>query len=1084
MSPQIELSTFLRAIERRWRWLMGLHAVAAAAFGASLVCAALAAAAWLLDPPSTALLVMALAASLAAMVWIVRALRPAMRAPEPARLARYVEERRPEFEDALVTAVQVRHGDHAFARAIVADAAIQARGVAPSSIVGRGELQRAAGRGAAACALLLVTGGASLGTLERAFDAARVRLFPSRISIEVEPGDARVVQGQAVRLRARISGLPASLDPDPIVDLRAGSSSKREPMRTDGAAFVFTVPDVSTTFSYAISAAGVRSPEYTVTVLRRPALQGIDVSYEYPAYTGMPARDERDGGDIYAPAGTRVTVRVRADKPLNAAALRFGERTLALGAGATESVREARFTVDRDGSYRMDLVDTDGLRSAPSSEYFVQVTDDRPPEVRILRPEHDRQVTPLEEVEVEASAEDDYRLSGLELVYAVGGRPETVVPLDRGGGPSLAGGHLLFLEELGVRPGDMVRAYARAREARRGGREARSEMLLLEVMPFDQQFALAQSQSDGGGGRGGDLDSLIQAEKNILNGTWNLLRRAAAGRSEADITALAGAQRELRARTQMMAGRGGGDNPMARAAAAMGRAEEALQRKQLQEAVPQEMEALSQLGRALAENRRREVSQQRGGGGGGGNRSSQDLSALFDRELLRQQQTNYENRQSASSEQRQESESDLQKRVRELARRQDELARSQRQLAAQRLSDEERRRQLERLTREQEELRQRAEQLARDLQRGQRGEQGREQSERLREAAEEMRAATGDLRRQDPQSASDRGSRAAERLRGAEEQAAGGSGQTSSAGELQLEARQLAEAQRRVERQQAAAGGSETADRQALAEEQGRLADRAQRLERAARELSGRGADQRQRQAAAQASRALQRERVAERMRENAEALRGAERSRAGSNAPTPQEGASTGAAGSPRPAKTPAQTPGGELSSALERVARGLGAATDAETQRIAEELARNRAARERLEEMARRLERAQRDGNAEAQGDLRRELQRAEQMLRQLQQAGRPDSGTGETTPEQHEWSTSAPGLESFKQDFARWEQLKRNLSLALEQRDLALARKLRGGTDPNGVNAGSVEGLPEEYRARVARYFEALARAGKRP
>ncbi len=113
-----------------------------------------------------------------------------------------------------------------------------------------------------------------------------------------------------------------------------------------------------------------------------------------------------------------------------------------------------------------------------------------------------------------------------------------------------------------------------------------------------------------------------------------------------------------------------------------------------------------------------------------------------------------------------------------------------------------------------------------------------------------------------------------------------------------------------------------------------------------------------------------------------------------------------------------------------------------------------------------------------------MRRELQRAEQMLRDLQQRGdRPESGTGRSTPEPHEWSRSAPGLESFKQDFTRWEQLKREITLALERRDLSLARQLkRGGTED--VNAGSVEELPDAYRARVSKYFEALARAGRRP
>lgn len=1068
MSPQLEISTFLAAIRKRWRWLAALRAGSSAVAGVAVALGVLALAVRLARPTADAVMAIAVLAMAAAIAWVVRAVRPTMAVVDDSHLARLVEERRPEFEDALVAAVHVRDGGHAFAPAILADAAVRAREVDPSSIVRSSDLRRAAGRGLAACGLLLVTGGASLAPLERAVNAAWMRLFPSRVALAVEPGDTRIVAGRSLTLRARVTGVPAGFDASPFVTIESSTRPGRQAMRRDSESYVLTLPSVTDSFRYGVSAAGIRSASYTVTVLHRPALQRIDVAYQYPAYTGMPARVEEDGGDIYAPAGTRVTVRVRASKRVASGTLKMGARAIALAPGQEPEVRETSFEVQHDGSYRVDLTDVDGLQSEPSAEYFVRVTDDRPPEVRIVRPEGDRQVTPLEEVEIEALAEDDYRLGALELVYAVGAQPGKVVTLSRGGRPSAAGGHLLFLEDLKVRPGDIVSAYARAREARRGGREARSEMLLLEVAPFDQEFSLAQSQAAAGGG-GGDLDSLIQAQKNILNATWNLLRRAAAGRSDADVKAVAAAQGDVRVRARAQAQAGGarraardGGDPMALAVAAMGRAEEALRRRKLQDAVPHEMEALSQLGRVLAENRRREVSQQRGAGGGGGNRTNQDLSALFDRELLRQQQTNYENRQSTSERRDASGDDELQKRIRELAARQDELARAQRQLAAQRMSEEERRRRLERLTREQEELRRQAEQLARDLQRQQQGGgQSREQSESVREAAEEMRGSSGEMRRNNAESASERGSRAAERLRGAEQSSQRRQGQQLSAGELQMEAQQLADAQRRLEAQQReteSQGAQGNQSRRRLADEQERLADRTERLERSARALAGGGGEQRQQQAAEQAARDLQRQRVAERMRENAHGLR------------QPQP--------SPRSGERAVQ-----LSSALQRAAERLSATGDAETRRLASEMARNRAARERIEEMSRRLERAQRDGKPGGQEELRREMQRAEQTLRDLQRGGRPASGIGDSTPERHEWSESAPGLESFKQDFSRWEQLKRDLTLALEQRDLAIAQRLRGRRGEDTISAGSVEALPEAYRAKVARYFEALARAGRR-
>ena len=63
------------------------------------------------------------------------------------------------------------------------------------------------------------------------------------------------------------------------------------------------------------------------------------------------------------------------------------------------------------------------------------------------------------------------------------------------------------------------------------------------------------------------------------------------------------------------------------------------------DAIPHEMAALQGLLQAQAEVRRRQVSQQANGASSGGSgRQGQDLSALFDKELQRQQRTNYETR--------------------------------------------------------------------------------------------------------------------------------------------------------------------------------------------------------------------------------------------------------------------------------------------------------------------------------------------------------------------------------------------------------------------------------------------------------
>ena len=55
---------------------------------------------------------------------------------------------------------------------------------------------------------------------------------------------------------------------------------------------------------------------------------------------------------------------------------------------------EATLPITAEGAYRVALTDRDGLTSDGDTEYFIHVLNDRPPDVRILRPAGDRQVTP------------------------------------------------------------------------------------------------------------------------------------------------------------------------------------------------------------------------------------------------------------------------------------------------------------------------------------------------------------------------------------------------------------------------------------------------------------------------------------------------------------------------------------------------------------------------------------------------------------------------------------------------------------------------------------------------------------------
>ena len=1091
-----ELAALVGRVRTRWRALSALRAGTLAAL-ASVVLLGLAVVTDLvLSPqgaPGVALWGVASVAVLGVLAW---SLIPLRHKPRDLQVARLIEERCPELDDSLVTAIAERDaaGERPMTAAVVGDAVNRVRGLDIDRVVSMTALRQAGLRAAASVVALGIVGFFSVEPMDRAAAVAAQYLFPSQFAFEVLPGDVRVREGSPLRIVARIDGLAAGLVP--MLRVNEGAGWIDTPMEPGQDGFSVALMRVTSDFQYLVTTGTATSREYDVTVVHPPRVQRIDLRYEYPPAFGLAPRAEEDGGDIYGPAGTKVHITVFADKPVTQASLNLtGGHPVALTARG--NALEGQLTIADDGSYRVALTDADGIDNPGDTEYFIRTLLDRPPDVRIVRPAADREVSPLEEVPIEARADDDFGVQSLELVYAIRGGEERVVPFEYvGTGIAVGGRRLLYLEDLKVRPGDFISYYARARDVSRGKRssEARSDVFFLEVTPFDAEFV--RREGEGGTAEEQTLAQLVQGQKEIITATWKIDRRNrdTGAQSEADIRAIANSQRDLRAlavtvRANLQraanvrrgrAGTAGGQQPdialvaLLGAINAMQQAQQRLTALDIPAALPPEMTALNELLRAQAENRRREIGQQQAnnGSGRGQNRQGQDMSAMFDRELARQQQTRFEtpNTQEARQEQGGNPNAD---KLRELAERQDELTREERQAGNNPGAGEpteEQRRELERLLREQSELRRQADDLARQLQQqqgqqGGRGQQprnegaGTQESRDLQRVAENMQNAVSELRRGNAQRASERGAEAAEGLRDIEQQMRGSQpdDRRRAIGEMQLESRQLADAQRRLSGQ-GQPDGADADTRRRRAGEQTRLAERTERLEESVRQLAGGTSQGREREALNDAVEELNEARLSERMREAA------------------------------RQGAAPARE-GQEIAKSLERLGDTLSTASGVsdEAQRLSEELAKIRELREQLADLDRQLaEVREREGERSApDGRGRGEQQNtqgnqqwrdARELLQQLQK----DADLEVDAPAANGFNPglSAPGTEAWKQDFAAWDVLKVQMASALERAERTTAARLREQQSQDRLNAGASQSVPEQYRRLVEKYFRALA------
>ena len=261
-----------------------------------------------------------------------------------------------------------------------------------------------------------------------------VAAFPRSIGIQVLTGNVRVPAGQPLRLSAAVTGRGARLlSVVPSLVVSANGEQRTVAMTADGGTFSYAFESVDRSFQYRVVAGGAASDAFAVTALSPPKVQSIDVSYDLSvvhrplAARGQgrrrrlrPGRNAGPSADSHRQAARREASSALARRP-SRSALAADERFGLRRAGARKRRRVSRAA----GGSRRPRVDR--------RRRVLHSRDGRSSAGRCAScgPHGDQGITPLEEVAIEARADDDYGIARFELVYAVGGRPAKIVPFTR-----------------------------------------------------------------------------------------------------------------------------------------------------------------------------------------------------------------------------------------------------------------------------------------------------------------------------------------------------------------------------------------------------------------------------------------------------------------------------------------------------------------------------------------------------------------------------------------------------------------------------------------------------------------------------
>ncbi len=651
----------------------------------------------------------------------------------------------------------------------------------------------------------------------------RFNLAPDTpIALTVKPGDAETERGSTVVVTAHFKGdaLPKNVD---LVALYPDGRETREPMgqSLSDPVFVYSLHGLSSDVRYQIDYDGRSSESYDITLYDLPALSQSDATLNFPDYTRIPARNIEDTRRVSAVEGTEVIYSFSTNKPVEIAKLvDRDEREMILKAANPERTRfETKLTVTESLRWDLHLQDDKGRENPFPPEIRIEALPNKRPELAIAFPRGDQRVSPIEEIELEAKASDDFGLIDYGIAYSVGSEPPVYLTHEDIEDDELNKEFAsdLSLEESGVQVDDLISWYAWADDYGPDGqvRRSTSDLFFAEVRSLDEIFR----ENEGGGGMQGGMgnqgEELIDLQRQIAIALFKLMQRGATDSSFLEDTAVINdSQMEARQQVEELKGQLEDENARSAANLASSLMDKVTQNLDtvldsatdgpLEPAWSNAQGAVQALLRMQPKEFNVSRSRQAGGGGGGQSRSQRQLDQLD----FSDEENRYETASQAQSMTSPEQKEQLQvlSKLSELARRQEDINKRLQELQTEiaKAKDEEEkeriRRELKRLEEEQRRMLADIDETRERMDRLQSNSENREARERLDQTRQEMQELGESLRRGEVSQALATGTRAQENL---EELKEDFRNETSSQFTEQLRearraARELAENQRTI----------------------------------------------------------------------------------------------------------------------------------------------------------------------------------------------------------------------------------------------------------------------------------------------
>ena len=395
-------------------------------------------------------------------------------------------------------------------------------------------------------------------------------------AVRVTPGHVEIERGTGLLVTAEFPRtVPTRVE---LVAVDAAQQEVRLPLvkSLDDPLFGARIPEVAADLTYHVEFDGRSSDDYQVTTFEFPRLEQADAQIKYPSYTGLADDHQQDVRRVSVVEGSELTLQFHLNKPVETALLNgddaraiellpvvsnAGEASSTKPDADQSSVMTATLSPQESQTFRLQLTDDQGRPAKEPVEFVVDVLPNQPPQIKIAFPARDLRVSPLQEVSLEGEAWDDFGLSehGLILQRPDGSEEQLVLGNEAAANARAAMAHQIDLEPLGIAADELVSFYFYADDVGPDGqtRRAFSDMFFAEVRPFEELYRQAPNMPSQGQG-GSPCKKLIQLQRQIVSGTWNLMRREPLDppreKFPADATTLSDSQTQVKELAEQFAG--------------------------------------------------------------------------------------------------------------------------------------------------------------------------------------------------------------------------------------------------------------------------------------------------------------------------------------------------------------------------------------------------------------------------------------------------------------------------------------------------------------------------------------------------